>query len=61
VIEADAFERRGDATARLWLSRGGEDLEVLSPREVSVETGLVDNGSDPRQGQVAVFRHLVAE
>ena len=40
---------------------GGEYLEVLAPAQMPVEPGLVDDGPDSGQRQVAVLRDGVSE
>jgi len=51
---ADPLEGRPDTVARRGFACGGEDLEVLSPGQMAVEPGLVDDGPDPRQGLIAM-------
>ena len=58
VEDAHPFEGRPDAVAGRRLTGGGEDLEVLPPGQMAVEPRLVDDGSDPGQGLVAVPREL---
>jgi hypothetical protein len=43
------------------LSRGGEDLQILSTSEVLVEPRFVHDGADAREGHVTVLRNLVSE
>ena len=61
VQDADALECRLDAALCRRLTGRGEDLEVLPAGEVAVEAGLVDDGPDPGQRQVAVAGDGVAE
>ena len=53
---ADPLECRSDAISRRGLARRGENLQVLTPGQVAVEPGLVDDGADPRQRHIAMFR-----
>ena len=59
----DARLARGTARCgpRRRLAGRGQDLQVLPPGEMAVEPGLVDDGPDPGQRPVAMFRDGVAE
>ena len=61
VGHADPLEGRADAVPRRGLARGGENLQVLAPGQMAVETGLVDDRADPGQRHVAMFRDGVPE
>ena len=54
VQDADTLERRLDAALGRRLARRRQDLQVLAAGQVAVEAGLVDDGADPGQRQVAV-------
>ncbi len=50
VQDADPLERRPDAVPGRRLACRRQDLQVLPPGQVAVETGLVDDGPHPGQG-----------
>ena len=56
-----SFEGRSDPLARGGFSSGGQDLKVLSPGEMGVESWLIDDGAHARERDVTVSRYLVAE
>ena len=49
VREADPFEHGIDTHVCLRLARGGRDPEVLSPAQMLVEAGLLDDRADTGQ------------
>ena len=55
---ADTFERRTDPLARRGFARGGEDPEILAAGEVRVETRLVNDRPDVREGDVSMPRDV---
>ena len=59
--DAHPLERRLDPVPRRRFAGGGEDLEVLPPGQMAVEPGFVDDGTHPRQSQVAMLRDGVPE
>ena len=61
VQDAHTLERRLDAALGRRLARRRQDLQVLAAGQVAVEAGLVDDGADAGEGQVAMPGDLVAE
>ena len=61
VQDADALECRLDAALGRRLARRRQDLQVLAAGQVAVEAGLVDDGADAGQRQVAMAGDGVAE